>query len=468
MRVLDAHAARLHAPDAPRRGAQQEHVAGHALDREILVDRADDGPFGLRDHEIMRGVRNRAAGGDGRQPRAAPAAQPPIARGRGADTRRCARAPCAMPSESMLDHGVEIRARQSRGTARRAAPARTVRPRPTRRRRTPRRSAAPGCRAASRGISRRSSSPARMARTSAAHSTSSSRVVAKSRPLRHRAHPVPGAADALQRHGNRARRSDLADQVHRADVDAQLERSRRHHRAQLAALQARFGVEAQPPREAAVVRQHRLAQPLGQVMRHALGQPPRVDEHQRGAMRGDQLRQPVVDLLPHLVAGHRAQFVARHFHRQIHLAAVADLHDLRARRSENSATSSIGFTVADSPMRCGWRGPPRHQASSRASVSARCEPRLSSATAWISSTMTVRTVRSISRGLSAVSRMYSDSGVVTRMCGRSREHPLAAPTRACRRCAPPCGSRPERMPCAARPAPRSRPAAVPGSSGCRC
>ena len=31
--------------------------------------------------------------------------------------------------------------------------------------------------------------------------------------------------------------------------------------------------------------------------------------------------------------------------------------------------------------------------------------------------MTVRTVRSISRDRSAVSRMNSDSGVVTRMCG---------------------------------------------------
>ncbi len=39
------------------------------------------------------------------------------------------------------------------------------------------------------------------------------------------------------------------------------------------------------------------------------------------------------------------------------------------------------------------------------------------ATAWISSTMTVRTLDSICRPESDVSRMYSDSGVVTRMCG---------------------------------------------------
>jgi hypothetical protein len=41
-------------------------------------------------------------------------------------------------------------------------------------------------------------------------------------------------------------------------------------------------------------------------------------------------------------------------------------------------------------------------------------------TAWISSTMTVRTVRSILRLRSDVTSRYSDSGVVTRMCGGVR------------------------------------------------
>ena len=41
-------------------------------------------------------------------------------------------------------------------------------------------------------------------------------------------------------------------------------------------------------------------------------------------------------------------------------------------------------------------------------------------TAWISSTITVRTVRSRSRLRSAVSSRYNDSGVVTRMCGGVR------------------------------------------------
>ena len=84
--------------------------------------------------------------------------------------------------------------------------------------------------------------------------------------LRHRAHPVAGAADALQRDGDRARRADLADQIHRADIDAQFERRRRHHRAQLAVLEPRFRFEAQSARQAAVMRQHGiLAQPLGKA-----------------------------------------------------------------------------------------------------------------------------------------------------------------------------------------------------------
>ena len=58
--------------------------------------------------------------------------------------------------------------------------------------------------------------------------------------------------------------------------------------------------------------------------------------------------------------------------------------------TRNRATAAIGFCVADRPMRC-RRAP--HSASSRSRVSARCEPRLFEATAWISSTMTLLAVR---------------------------------------------------------------------------
>ena len=84
-------------------------------------------------------------------------------------------------------------------------------------------------------------------------------------------------------------RAELAHELDVADVDAELERCRRDERLELAVLQPLLG--RQPPllRHAAVVRHHVLgAQQLGQVPRHALGHPPRVDEHERGAMLRDR------------------------------------------------------------------------------------------------------------------------------------------------------------------------------------
>ncbi|ULU25840.1 hypothetical protein DYST_02778 [Dyella terrae] len=89
--------------------------------------------------------------------------------------------------------------------------------------------------------------------------------------------------------------------------------------------------------------------------------------------------------------------------------------------TRNFATSSIGFCVADKPMRSKRRW---HSDSNRSSDSARCAPRLLDAMAWISSTITVRVAFSIARPDSEPSRMYSDSGVVTRMCGGCLRIPL--------------------------------------------
>ena len=79
----------------------------------------------------------------------------------------------------------------------------------------------------------------------------------------------------------------------------------------------------------------------------------------------------------------------------------------------NRAAASAGRTVADSPMRCAGSAV---SISSRSRLNARCAPRLVPAMAWISSTMTVRTVDRMRRALEVSSR-YNDSGVVTRMSG---------------------------------------------------
>ncbi len=86
----------------------------------------------------------------------------------------------------------------------------------------------------------------------------------------------------------------------------------------------------------------------------------------------------------------------------------------------NRATSSIGRTVAESPMRCAGVPMPfaRRSASRRSRLTARCAPRLVAATACTSSMITVCTPRSVSPAR-LVSMRYRDSGVVMRMSGGS-------------------------------------------------
>ena len=82
----------------------------------------------------------------------------------------------------------------------------------------------------------------------------------------------------------------------------------------------------------------------------------------------------------------------------------------------NRATSSSGRCVAERPMRCGGVAV---SACSRSSESARCAPRLTGTSAWISSMMMVSIDRSASRAFDVSSR-YRDSGVVIRMSAGSR------------------------------------------------
>ena len=148
---------------------------------------------------------------------------------------------------------------------------------------TRRRSAAPARRAAHRGTIA-SSTPDRTERRSAAHSTRSSREPERRGPWR-AGHGVARPADALQQRRDPVRRSDLADEIHVADVDAELERRGRDERLQLPGLQPRLGVEPLLLRQAAVMRGHRaVAEPFAQVPCQPLRQPARVHEHQRRPM----------------------------------------------------------------------------------------------------------------------------------------------------------------------------------------
>src|SRR3989442_35704 len=86
-------------------------VARHALDGEVLVERADERLRGLEHHAVVADVGDRAARRDRREPRPAPRAQPPVH----AVVVHVGAAPPAPRGEALRQHlhdGVEVPARQ--------------------------------------------------------------------------------------------------------------------------------------------------------------------------------------------------------------------------------------------------------------------------------------------------------------------------------------------------------------------
>ena len=74
MRVGDADGPAGDLENPPRRVAELEDVAGVRLDREVLVQRADERVAGIEHDAVVGDFRDGAAGGEREQPRAAPAA----------------------------------------------------------------------------------------------------------------------------------------------------------------------------------------------------------------------------------------------------------------------------------------------------------------------------------------------------------------------------------------------------------
>ena len=74
-----------------------------------------------------------------------------------------------------------------------------------------------------------------------------------------------------------------------------------------------------------------LAQPVGQPCGQPLRHPARVDEDEGGPVGLDRLRQPLVDLRPHLVRHHRFHRRGRHLDGQVHCPSMA-LVDYRTAR----------------------------------------------------------------------------------------------------------------------------------------
>ncbi len=143
-------------------------------------------------------------------------------------------------------------------------------------------------------------------------------------PARHPREAVARAPDALEERRDRARGADLDDEVHVADVDAELERRRGDEGPQGAGLQPLLGVQPARLREASVVAGHGvLAEQLRQLRRDALGHLARVDEHERRPVLADELGHARVDLLPLLVRADRREGRGGHLDAEVELAERA-------------------------------------------------------------------------------------------------------------------------------------------------
>ena len=322
MRVGDADRARAHLQHTPRRVAELKDVARHRLDREVLVQGADERVARIDDDPVVRDLGDRAARGLREQPRAAAAAHQAVDFV-AMDQRGAAAAPRREAVRRHREHGVEVASLEV-----------AIRPRAAHEREQ----LVFGVLAAARfgddllreHVQRRIVRDDRVqfaAPDGPEQRRALDQIVARRRKdasLRRARDRVAGSADALEQRGDPVRRSDLADEIHVADVDAKFERRRRDERAQAAALQPRLGVEPCFFREAAVVRGDGvLAKPIAQVPRQPLRHPPRVDEHQRRPVVADQRGEPVVVLLPDFVRHHGVERRPRDLDREIHLAAVS-------------------------------------------------------------------------------------------------------------------------------------------------
>ena len=110
-------------------------------------------------------------------------------------------------------------------------------------------------------------------------------------------------------------------------------------------LEPLLRIEPQLLGKAAVMRAHLvLAEPVRQLPGDTLGQPARVDENQRRAMRVGEFHQAVVDLVPDLARHHRFERRGRDLERKIARAMMAGIDDLAIRsfsRAEQEARDSL-------------------------------------------------------------------------------------------------------------------------------
>ncbi len=273
----------MHAANAPGRISEEENIAAQTFDGEVFVHGADHGAFRLGDDGVERVIRNRAAAGDGGEAAAAASAEAmidliamqvgavaPAARGDAIGKHR--------------DDFVEIVALEI-----------AIRKRAAHEREEivflPIFGGAGGHDLLRENVQRSFGNfdAVEFAVADGANQRGAfQKLIARGgekAAFGNRAAPVAGAADALQRDGNRARRADLADQIDGADINSEFERRGGDERANFAGFEFGFDGEAADARKAAVMRGDRIfAEQRGEMMRHAFGEPARIHENQRRAM----------------------------------------------------------------------------------------------------------------------------------------------------------------------------------------
>jgi hypothetical protein len=139
---------------------------------------------------------------------------------------------------------------------------------------------------------------------------------------------VVGPAHPLQERGDAAGRGDLAHQLDGPDVDAQLQRRRGHQGLEVAGPQPGLHPEAALLGQAAVVGGHHVvAQALTQLVGEAFGEPPGVDEDERGAVLAHVGRDRVEHAGHLLGRGDRLELAVGQLQRQVERPLVADVDD---------------------------------------------------------------------------------------------------------------------------------------------
>ena len=319
LRVGHAHDAGLHAQHAPGRVAELEHVAAARLDRPVLVDGADERPLGLEANLVVGRVRDCASRQKRRQFRAARPHQAPL---------HAVPVQQRPPAPRVQCHdAVEIGARKI-----------AIGPRAPRQ--IEEAVLRPGLDGAGRHdlLSedverlRRRRRPVEGALADAPQQGGAfDELVERQRKdaaARHARKTVAGAPDALEERRDRTRGPDLDDEVHVADVDAELERRGGDEGPEGPCLQALLGIQPTRLREASVVAGDGIfAEQLRELGRDAFGHLARVDEHEGRPMLANELGHARIDLFPLLVRAHGGKRRGWHLDAEIEIPKRPRVHE---------------------------------------------------------------------------------------------------------------------------------------------